>query len=136
MEKINRVKLAKIENYLHDQEEIYHDSFDIEEMPVEEILAEYGIVRELTAEEKEYLRGYLHRRAWRKEIAEAVEWTKAWKDEVAGRIPDIPDRPAPCQRVLTLQHKMIMAEMEIEKAREGSDLDPEIALSEMECEVM
>ena len=80
MEKINRVKLAKIENYLHDQE-IWHESIDVQEQPVGGVLAQYGIVEELTTDEKEYLRSFLYRKARREEIAEAVQWAKALEEE-------------------------------------------------------
>ena len=132
MEKINRVKLAKIETYL-DEQEIWHESIDVQEQPIREILAQYGIVDELIADEKEYLRVYLHRRAEQAEVAEAAKWA----DESEGAlIALIPDRPTPCLRVLEIQHKMIMAEMEIEKSREESKMDPEIALGERECEAI
>ena len=132
MEKINRVKLAKIETYL-DEQVIWHESIDVQEQPIREILAQYGIVDELTADEKEYLRVYLHRRAEQAEFAEAAKWA----DESEGAlIALIPDRPTPCLRVLEIQHKMIMAEMEIEKSREESKMDPEIALGERECEAI
>ena len=71
MERINRVKLAKIENYLHEQE-IWHESIDVQEEPIRCILAQYGIVEELTAAENKYLRSYLLRRAELAEFAEAA----------------------------------------------------------------
>ena len=132
MEKINRVKLAKIETYL-DEQEIWNESIDVQEQPIREILAQYGIVDELTADEKEYLRIYLYRRAEQAEFAEAARGA----DESEGSlIALIPDRPAPRLRVLEIQHKMIMAEMGIKKSREESKMDPEIALGEMECEAI
>jgi hypothetical protein len=73
MERINRVKLAKIEIYL-DAQDIWHESIAVREQPICEILAQYGIVKELTFGEKTYLKSYLHRRAKQAEFAEVVRW--------------------------------------------------------------
>ena len=89
MEKTNRVKLAKIEIYL-DGQEIWHESIDIQGQPISEILAQYGILDELTIGEKEYLRSYLHRRAEQEEFAEAARWADECEERLLGLIPDLP----------------------------------------------
>jgi hypothetical protein len=131
MEKINRAKLAKIETYLHGQE-IWHESIDVQEQPIGDILVQYGIVDELTAEEEKYLRSYLLRRAEQAEFAEAARWVDESEEPLLALIP----RPAPSQRLLELQHKMIMAELEIEKAEEEDPFAPGIGLVEIECGVI
>jgi hypothetical protein len=94
MEKINRIKLAKIETYL-DGQEIWHESIDVQEQPIGEILAQYGIVDELTPVEKDYLRSYLYRRAEQMEFAEAARWAKEYGGPLVALIPD---RLILCQR--------------------------------------
>jgi hypothetical protein len=132
MEKINRAKLAKIETYLHDQE-IWHESIDVQEQPIGDILVQYGIVDQLTAEEKKYLRSYLLRRAEQVEFAEAARWVDESEEPLLALIPD---RLVPGQRLLDLQYKMIMAELKIEKAEEEDPFTPGIGLVEIECGVI
>ena len=119
-----RTDRLQIENYLNDQE-IWHESIDVREQPVRDILAEYGIVDELTADEKEYLRGYLHRRTEQAEFAEAARWASESEEPLLALIPD---RLVQSQRLLELQYKAIMAKLEIEKAGENVNLYGEIAM--------
>lgn len=98
-----------VENYLRDQE-IWHESIDVQEQPVEDILSQYDIIEEFTADEKEYLKSYLLRRAELMEFAEAARWASESEEPLLALIPN---RRVPSQRLLELQHKAIMAEMEI-----------------------
>jgi hypothetical protein len=73
MDVVNRIKLAKIIRYLKEQE-LWHDSYDLKEEPIESILADYGIVVELNDEEKEIIKDEFLKMVERVEIAEAVVW--------------------------------------------------------------
>ena len=68
---MNRMKLFKIVEYLKSVD-FYHDTFDIEESGIEEILGEYGICEEFTEEELKELRRDLYDLAEQNEFREAM----------------------------------------------------------------
>lgn len=67
------IKMTKIIRYLENQE-ITHECMEIEELPIEEVLFEYGVHTVLSKGEQLELKEYLLRRATQAEVAEAVRW--------------------------------------------------------------
>lgn len=69
----SKIKVAKAIAYL-EQQEIFHECYDIEEMVVDEVVAEYGLLTHYNKEESELLRSYLLGKAELAEVGEAVRW--------------------------------------------------------------
>ena len=65
-------KLNRIIEYLKHSAEFYHDSWDLQEHGVCEILRTYGIDNEFTAEELEELSTAMHALAEQNEFSEAT----------------------------------------------------------------
>ena len=68
---MNRIKLFQIIEYLKSVD-FYHDTFDIEDEGVREILSEYGINDELTEGELQELKKDLYPLAEQNEFREAM----------------------------------------------------------------
>ena len=94
----NPIKVTKAIRQL-DNTEVWHECYDIQEEPIEEILAAYGVTEEFTEAEQEMLKEYVYRQAELAEIGEATRW--AGEDDELLQM--IPDRPAPSFRLLELQ---------------------------------
>ena len=93
---IDPIKLTLAIRQLENQD-VWHECYDIEEGPIEDILAEYGIHTCFTEAEKEVLTEELLRLAAAAEIAEAARWAHGEHDPL---LLSVPDRPAPSPRGL------------------------------------
>ena len=68
---MRRMKLFNMVEYLRSVD-FYHDTFDIEDVGVAEILMEYDIYDEFTEQELQELRKDLHEMAEKNEFREAI----------------------------------------------------------------
>ena len=77
---MNRMKLFNLVQYLKSVD-FYHDTFDLEEQGIPEVLSEYGINDKLGEEELQELRKDLHDMAEKNEFREASILATAMEDK-------------------------------------------------------
>ena len=81
---MNRMRVFNLIQYLKSLD-FYHDTFDLEEQGIQEILCEYGIHDELAEEELQELKKDLRDMAEQNEFREAMVLATAMKE--IGMIP-------------------------------------------------
>ena len=96
---VNYIKVARVIRQL-EQCEVWHECYDIEEVPLQDILVAYDIYQHFTPPEAQIIRGELLKMAAQAEIAEAVRWAHSEHDPI---LLQIPDRPAPSPHILELE---------------------------------
>ena len=106
---------------------ICHEYFDVLDYDVETILSWYGIIEKWNEEERKILKEYLLQMAYEDEIKEIVRLVEQEFDPV---ISSIPDRAAPCPRILELEHEVWKNEMEKKRQSVENQKD-----SQLLCEV-
>lgn len=100
--------------------EVWHESYDIEEEGVQNILASYGVFFKFSEAELTILKEQLWEMAAREEIKEAERWAEQEHDPL---LLSIPKRRAPSPTTLELQHKTWKAEA---AQKQQAELDDEV----------
>ena len=91
-----------------ESKEICHEYFDVFDYGVDVVLSWYGIMEEWQDEESKMLEEYLLDKAYQEELREVVRITQQNFDPI---IDALPDREAPSQKLLVLEHRIWKMEM-------------------------